>query len=56
MTQQTAKRRRKQAKMNNAHLSGLGVTRYHQKSAEAAQRQLARVIANERRIAQRGKK
>lgn len=38
----TARRRRKQMSMNNAHLSGLGVSRYpgHARAAESRQNRL----------------
>lgn len=49
----TAKRRRRQATMNNAHLSGMGVSRYHKPDARKLAARLARVIATERRIQQK---
>lgn len=52
----TAARRRRQAKMNNAHLSGMGVTRYHRQDLMKLARRLARRIETEHRINQKAKK
>lgn len=47
----TAKRRRRQAAMNNAHLSGMGISRYRKSDATASARKLAEIIRKERQMA-----
>lgn len=49
----TAKRRRRQAAMCNAHLAKLGRRVYKKKSASKVARRLAQVIAKQRAIQQR---
>lgn len=50
-----AKRRRRQAANNYAHLPPRLRPNFKKRSAEASARHLARVLATERRIAQKGK-
>lgn len=54
----TAKRRRRQAKMNNAHVHKLGrrVYGYGNKSAEKSSRRLAEMIRRRQEIIARGGK
>lgn len=46
-------RRRRQARMNNAHLSGPGITRHRKPDAAASAARMAEVVRRERERAQR---
>lgn len=55
-TTATAKRRRRQARMNNAHLAKIGRREYHKMSAEKSASREARKAATRHRMAQKKKK
>lgn len=56
MSQQAAKRRRTQAKMGHKHLAPMDRPNYKKRDAVSSAARLARLIATERRIAQKAKK